>query len=203
MEWGADPADAERAVLAVHGRGQGPDFLQRTALRFGDLPVRFHAPRAAGGSWYPGSFRDPPADNQPALEDSLDVLAGCTRLLADRGFPPERTVLWGFSQGACLLAHYALTRARARFGGIILFTGGYLGPDGDGAPPPEPALRGVDALLRTVDRDPWVPPQRVADTAEVLRRSGAHVDLRIDPGAEHIITDEACTAAARLLARPR
>ncbi|PRX49565.1 phospholipase/carboxylesterase [Prauserella shujinwangii] len=196
-QWGVDAGDAALAVLAVHGRAQGPSFLRETARRFGAAPVRFYAPEAEGNTWYPRPFLEPLASNQPDLDESLATVDGYLAALAGAGFPPERVVPWGFSQGACLLAHHVLTAPR-RFAGLVLCTGGHVGPD----PLPPPAgtpLRGVPAVVRSVEDDPWVPSHRVRETAELLRRAGADVDLRIDPGTEHVITDEACAAATRLL----
>ncbi|MGP4015859.1 alpha/beta hydrolase [Saccharopolyspora sp. 5N708] len=199
VEWGVAREDAELAVLAVHGRGQDPSFMRQTADRFGAAPVRFHAPEAADNTWYPQPFLATIEANQPALDTSLGVIGECVAQLEFSGFPPERVVLWGFSQGACLLSHYVLTTAPRRFGGIVLFTGGYLGTEALRPPDGEP-LRGVAAVVRSIEEDPFVPPHRVEDTAAALRGAGASVDLRIDPGTEHIITDEACEAATNLLA---
>jgi len=81
----------------------------------------------------------------------------------------------------------------------VLFTGGYIGT----TPSPLPKddrLRGVPALLRSIEHDPWVPKHRVEETAGLLRAAGLEVDVRIDPGDEHIITNEACESATKLLA---
>lgn len=196
LEWGAAADQAELAVLAVHGRGQDPGFMRDTARRFGPAPVRFVAPEAEGNTWYPLSFLEPAERNQPALDRSLRTLETCLGRLAERGFDAGRVVLWGFSQGACLLSQLVLTRPR-RVAGLVIFTGGYVGTEA----PPVPGdavLHGVPAVLRSIEHDPWVPRHRVEDTAALLRRAGAEVDLRIDPGTEHVITDEACAAATRL-----
>ena len=197
LEWGAAEADAELAVLTVHGRAQTPAFMRRTAERFGAAPVRFYAPEAADNSWYPHSFLDPQHRNQPELDEALRAVDAWLEHLAEVGFAPHRVVLWGFSQGACLLAHHALTAPR-RFAGIVLFTGGYIGPEPMSEPEGEP-LREVPVVVRSVEHDPWVPRFRVEHTAALLAGAGAAVDLRVDPGSEHVITDEACSAATRLL----
>lgn len=197
VEWGTPADRAELAVLAVHGRGQDPAFMQTTARRFGSAAVRFFAPEAEGNTWYPLSFLEPVERNQPALDRSSQTLQACLDRIAQAGFDGGRVVLWGFSQGACLLSHLVLTAPRP-VAGLVLFTGGYLGT----APPPLPGdriLHGVPAVVRSIEDDPWVPRHRVEDTAALLRQAGAQVDLRIDPGAEHIITDEACAAATALL----
>ncbi|WP_372660786.1 alpha/beta hydrolase [Amycolatopsis kentuckyensis] len=195
-EWGAPADRAALAVLAVHGRGQDPAFMRATAQRLGTAPVRFFAPEAEGNTWYPLSFLEPVERNQPELDRSVRVLEACLDRLAETGFDGERVVLWGFSQGACLLSHLVLSAPRP-VAGLVLFTGGYLGTTPPA--PDEGALRGVPVVLRSIEDDPWVPRHRVEETAALLRQAGAEVDLRIDPGTDHVITDEACARATELL----
>ncbi len=198
QEWGVLADQADLAVLAVHGRGQDPGFMKELSERFGPAPVRFHAPEAEGNTWYPHPFLRSTEENQPALNRSLGIIEDCVAVLADKGFERERVVLWGFSQGACLLAHSVLTTGPLTSGGIILFTGGYIGSQEITLPVGAP-LTGVDVVMRSIDQDPWVPRHRVEDTARLLTRAGAIVDLRVDAGDEHIVTNEACEAATRLL----
>lgn len=195
-EWGASADRAALAVLAVHGRGQDPAFMRATAQRLGTVAARFFAPEAEGNTWYPLSFLEPVERNQPALDRSVRVLEACLDRLAETGFGGERVVLWGFSQGACLLSHLVLSAPR-RVAGLVLFTGGYLGTTPPA--PDEKALRGVPVVLRSIEDDPWVPRHRVEETAALLRQAGAEVDLRIAPGTDHVITDEACATATELL----
>ncbi|MFJ9779319.1 alpha/beta hydrolase [Amycolatopsis sp. NPDC101161] len=195
-EWGVPADRAALAVLAVHGRGQNPDFMHATAQRLGTVSARFFAPEAEGNTWYPLSFLEPVERNQPALDRSVRVLEACLDRLAEAGFGGDRVVLWGFSQGACLLSHLVLSAPRP-LAGLVLFTGGYLGTTPP--VPDEKALRGVPAVLRSIEDDPWVPRHRVEETAALLRQAGAEVDVRVDPGTEHIITDEACATATELL----
>ena len=199
VEWGADWREADLAVLTLHGRGQDPEFMRATAARFGPAPVRFHAPPAPGRTWYPRPFLDPVERNQPELDRSLRTVEECVRHLAELGFGPERLVLLGFSQGACLLSQYALT-SPARFAGLVLLTGGHIIPDPFPAASGHPLLN-VPVVMRSIENDPWVPRWRVEETAALLAERGASVDLRIDPGHEHIITDEACHAATEVLNR--
>lgn len=184
-------------VLAVHGRGQEPGVMRELAARFGPLPARFVAPAAAGGSWYPLPFLQPIAGNQPALDDALAAIEARIGTLLDTGTAPGDLVLLGFSQGACLLAHLLLTRPR-RLGAAVLLTGGFIGPD-----PIEPLtggeLDGMPVLLRSIQDDPWVPAHRVVETARLFAAAGARPDLAIAPGNEHIVTGEACSAAAGLI----
>ncbi|MEU4250277.1 phospholipase [Amycolatopsis sp. NPDC026612] len=197
LTWG--PADASVVVLAVHGRGQEPEVMHAIAGRLGPLPARFVAPAAAGGSWYPLPFLQPIAGNQPHLDEALAAIETRIDTLLDAGTAAADLVLLGFSQGACLLAHLLLTRPRP-LGAAVLLTGGFIGPD-----PIEPRtgaeLDGLPVLLRSIEDDPWVPAYRVVETGRLFEAAGARLDLAIEPGTEHVVTDEACAAAADLIRR--
>jgi phospholipase/carboxylesterase len=195
LSWGPDEAPA--VVLAVHGRGQEPEFMRQLAERFGPLPARFVAPAAPGGSWYPLPFLQPIELNQPHLGNAIADIEQRIDQLLESGTAARELVLFGFSQGACLLTHLLLSRPRA-LGAAVLFTGGFIGPDP--IKPLEGSFGGMPVLMRSIQDDPWVPAYRVHESARLFEAAGAEVDLRIDPGNEHIVTDEACDAAAKLIA---
>jgi len=185
------------AVLAIHGRGQSPAFMQEEALRF-DVPgLTFYAPHAPNDTWYPLGFMMPLEENEPKLSESLKTVASIIETILADGFTYDQIVLWGFSQGACLITQFVLGNPET-YGGILIFTGGYLGPE---ALPveTEPSLLGVPIVIRSVHQDPWVPESRVAETAEVFAAMRAIVNVRIDQGDVHGITDEAIATGADLL----
>lgn len=197
--WGSPRTTATVAVLAVHGRGQNPAVMQEYSSHLQARGVNYFAPRAAGDSWYPEPFLVPFSLNEKDVGSGLDVVDNALDQLRIEGFDPRRTVLWGFSQGACLLSHHLLTR-RPQVGGALLFTGGYVGAELLEVPAGS-ELSGLPIIVRSIEHDPWVPPWRVEQTAVLLRALGAQVNLRIAPGGDHIITDEAYSAADRLLER--
>jgi phospholipase/carboxylesterase len=197
--WGESRESASLAVLAVHGRTQNPADMRAIADRIVAPTARYYAPTAPGSTWYPQPFLAPLSDNEPALSHALSTIASSLRAIEDDGFGSDRVVLLGFSQGACLLSHY-LIDANPPVAGAVLFTGGYVGeqtlPSDVGDPS---GLAGVPIVMRSIENDPWVPPYRVRDTARVFSARGADVDLRIDPGTEHIITEGAVERARALL----
>jgi predicted esterase len=195
--WGSETGQARTAVIAVHGRGQTPAFMHGQAERLESTGIRFYSPAAPGQTWYPKPFLEALEHNEPHLSHSLDALESLVADVEADGFPRDRIVLWGFSQGACLISHLVLTRP-SRYGGLVLLTGGFVGPDIPAARNGRP-LEGTPAVLRSIANDPWVPMYRVEQTADALCKAGAAVDLVIAPGNEHIITDEAMTAVDRLL----
>nr|WP_281964345.1 hypothetical protein [Serinicoccus marinus] len=106
-------------------------------------------------------------------------------------------MLLGFSQGACLLAHWALLHPR-RYAGLVVLTGGYVGTEreevsfaGD--------FDGTPALLAGREPDPWVPRSRMAQTEGWLRGMGARLTSLIEPGAEHEVSARASELTARLV----
>ncbi|WP_188189671.1 alpha/beta hydrolase [Nonomuraea sp. SYSU D8015] len=85
--------------------------------------------------------------------------------LGRMGWAPRDVVLFGFSQGACLLAEYLL-REQPSCAGVFLHTGGYLGPEPrPWAAVPGGGLPGTEAVLLCAEEDEFVPLARVEKTA--------------------------------------
>ncbi|HEY7472888.1 MAG TPA: dienelactone hydrolase family protein [Gemmatimonadota bacterium] len=190
-------ANADAAAILVHGRGGTAEDILELGRAIGTEGVAWLAPQAAGGAWYPFSFLAPIESNEPWLSSSLAVLDRLVRRCGEAGLRPERVALLGFSQGACLAAEYAARHAR-RYGGLVLLSGGLIGPPGS---PREYAgsLAGTPAFLGCSDVDPHIPVARVHETAGVLERLGAEVDERIYPGLGHTVTPDEVENARRLL----
>jgi predicted esterase len=113
------------------------------------------------------------------------------------GIPPEKVVIGGFSQGACLASEFVARNAR-RYGGLLVFSGGLIGPPGS---PREYAgsLDGTPVFLGCSDTDPHIPLERVHDSTTVLERLGARVTKRIYPGMGHTIIQDEIDQAQRIL----
>ncbi|WP_113911498.1 alpha/beta hydrolase [Roseovarius dicentrarchi] len=201
---GAPLSRARLAVIMLHGRGGAPEDMIGLAehLALPDLAVL--APQAAGRSWWPDSFLAPLSANEPGLGSGLSVVEALLGDLASEGFGPERTVLAGFSQGACLAVEAAARFARP-FRAVAALSGGLVGTaEASGAPQDDlygrPAKRfdydgrldGVPVLLGCHERDPHIPLARVRESDRVLGAMGAAVDTVVIPGAGHgIIAEEA------------
>lgn len=194
--FGARPEEAPAAVVLLHGRGATAESILELARHAGHPDLAWLAPQAADRTWYPRSFLAPLDANQPHLDSALRVLDRLTAELADRGVPAERTVLAGFSQGACLASEYVARHPR-RWGGLAAFTGGVLGPPGE---PRRPAretagdgpwdMAATPVFLGSGDPDPHVPWSRVEETAELFREMAAEVTLRRYPGMPHTVNRE-------------
>ena len=195
--YGAKASDAELIVYGIHGRGQSPEFIRELADRIGQLGrFRWVMPAAPGNSWYPESFFAPTTKNQPSLKDALQTIDTHLSELLDHNAP---IVTLGFSQGACLLAEFLL-RTRKPVDGIVLHTGGYLGPHSQTFSS-EPDFLGTPAVVLTAREDAWVPLYRSEETAEALRGAGADVTVEIYEDKEHHINDAAIESIRSLLER--
>ncbi len=194
---GRDPSEARAAAILVHGRGGSAEGMLGLAAAIAVEDIAWLAPQAEGGAWYPHSFMAAIESNEPWLSASLDLLDRLVARCGADGLPPERVALAGFSQGACLAAEYAARNAR-RYGGLVLLSGGLIGPPGTPREYPG-SLSGTPVFLGCSDIDPHIPVERVRETARVLRSMGAEVDERIYPGLGHTVIGDEIDAARRIL----
>ncbi|HEV7672143.1 MAG TPA: dienelactone hydrolase family protein [Thermoanaerobaculia bacterium] len=192
-------ASARAAVILLHGRYASAENILTLADRLVVPGVAYLAPQAYESTWYPLTFLSPLESNEPGLSSALGVIDSLVDRIGAAGIPPERTLLLGFSQGACLATESAARKPR-NYGAVIGFTGALLGPPGTPRDYPG-SLAGVPVFLGAGDADPHVPWWRIEETAEVLGRMGAEVDLRCYPGLPHTVNDEELAAARALLLR--
>lgn len=195
---GVPLSGADVALIAVHGRGATAGSILQVVDQLDVDGVAAIAPQAADRTWYPSSFLEPIERNEPWLSGALDALAETLATVEDAGVPAERTVLLGFSQGACLASEFVARNAR-RYGGLVAFSGGLIGPDRtprdyDGT------LSGTPVFLGCSTRDPHIPEERVHETAEVFEGMGADVDERLYPGIGHTVNQDELEAARDIVA---
>jgi predicted esterase len=192
-------AESRGVVLMMHGRERDTDDILSVAERIGDPNFAYLAPAAKDNSWYPYPFLEPIEKNEPYLSDALEVCDDLINELLGKGIVKRRIVLAGFSQGACLIAEYAVRHAD-RYGGILLFTGGLIGPPGTrwdyGG-----SFDGTPVFLGTSDVDEFVPEERVRESARVFESMGAEVTLRVYPGMDHVVNDDEIVVARKILER--
>jgi predicted esterase len=197
--YGPRPSGARLTVILVHGRGDSADGILHLARELDVPDVAFLAPQAARHTWYPSSFLAPFEQNEPALSSAFGVLAEQVGTAGRQGIAPERLVLMGFSQGACLSLEFAARHAR-RYAAVVALSGGLIGPPGtprsyDGA------FDGTPVFLGCSDIDPHIPLDRVRESADVFRRLDAAVDERIYPGLDHTVNEDEIRAVRALLAQ--
>lgn len=200
LSFGPPPTQARLGAILIHGRGASAEDILGLAHELALPDIAYVAPQAAGNTWYPYSFLSPTAQNEPGLSSALQVIAGLVDHLRQQGLPPERVVLMGFSQGACLTLEFAARHAR-RYAAIAAFSGGVIGPAGT---PRDYAgsFAGTPVFLGCSDVDPHIPVERVRESAEIFRGMGATVDERIYLRMGHTINPDELAAVGRLLAPP-
>jgi phospholipase/carboxylesterase len=191
--------EAGRAVLMIHGRNASPRNILELMPRLDRPAFAYLAPAAASRTWYPFSFLVERHKNEPYLTSAIHRLSLVVNDIVDAGISADRIVFLGFSQGACLAAEFAYRHA-TRYGGIVLFSGGLIGPPGT-TWTVERQLDGTPIFLGCSDVDPHVPQFRVDESADVFTRMGAEVSKRIYPGMGHVVSDDEIAGAQSVLDR--
>jgi phospholipase/carboxylesterase len=196
---GAAPAEADAAMILIHGRGASARDILMLASAFERSNVAYFAPQAAGSVWYPQRFIEPTMRNEPYLSAALNTVAGLLADIEAAGIAAERTIILGFSQGACLATEFG-ARFPRRYGGIVGLSGGLIGTDvevtahtGD--------LKGTPVILGCSDVDFHIPLERVQATTRVLSAMKGQVDETIYPGMGHGVVDDEVRQVQALIDR--
>jgi phospholipase/carboxylesterase len=121
--------EAAGALVLFHGRGTGErdlypllDILDPGRRLLGVTPRGPLSLPPGGAHWYvvrQVGYPDP-STFSPAFET---VCSWLDSLEEQRGIPPERTFLGGFSQGAVMGYALTLARGRPRYAGLLAFSG--------------------------------------------------------------------------------
>jgi len=188
---------ARATMIMLHGRGATADEILTLADELAVPGFAYLAPQAAANTWYPFSFLSPIDQNEPDISSGLAAIGDVLAMIEGAGISAERTILLGFSQGACLSLEFT-ARAARRYGGVAGLSGGLIGPDGT----PRDysgSLAGTPIFLGCSDVDPHIPTPRVVETAAVLRRLGGAVDARLYPGMGHTINEDELEAVRGIM----
>ena len=190
---------ANAAMVMVHGRGATAESILTLAPALNLPGFAFLAPQAKGNTWYPNSFLAPLQSNEPGITSGMQAIDDALTRIRNAGIPLNRSLLLGFSQGACLALEYAARHAR-RYGGVAGLSGGVIGPAGTPRNY-QGSLEGTPVFLGCSDVDAHIPAARVLETAEVMRKIGGQVTARLYPGMGHTINEDEI-AAVRKMAEP-
>jgi phospholipase/carboxylesterase len=199
--WGVPLDKAPAAVIMIHGRGADSADMLGLARAFGRPDLAYLAPDAAGHTWYPLSFMAPREQNEPWLSSALRLIESIvSSVLATERIPAEKIVLSGFSQGACLSSEFVLRHPR-RYGGLIAFSGGLIGPPGTAWDDlsGQVSYDGMPAFFGCSDVDPHIPKERVIETDAVYSKLNAKVTRKLYPGMPHTIIDDEVVEARKIL----
>jgi phospholipase/carboxylesterase len=196
--------DGDRLRRAARSREEGRARAARRGADAGTLArvmqdlterspdVAIVAPQAPAQQWYALSYKRSLADHGDAGSE-LDSHAWkdcCARS------GPERTWLFGFSQGACL-ASETFARTSLPVPGLIAIAGSRISPAE--APPIARSLEGKTVVLGAAREDPWLAQSDLSFTAEGFAKAGAHVTRLDANGNEHHIGAVQRLAARELL----
>jgi predicted esterase len=167
------------------------------AQSLGTDQAAYLIPLAGKNRWYPNSAFSPLEGNQPDLDSALRVVAELIQDLISQNIPAQKTILGGFSQGACLAAEYAARNPR-RYGGLFVLSGALIGPEGS-TRDYQGSLEGTPVFLGSSDVDPWVKHSLVAETAAVLEELDGEVDFRTYPGMGHTVNQDELQAVRKMI----
>jgi predicted esterase len=183
----------------IHGRNAAPRNILDVARALDRPRFTYLAPAAANNTWYPFSFKEQMERNEPGLSSSLEMLRALVDTVIAKGIRREHVVLLGFSQGACLTSEFAVRNA-SRYGGVIAYSGGVIGPPGTQWNNPG-SFDGMPAFFGCSDVDAHIPKERVDESAAVFTRMGALVTERLYPGMGHTVNEDELEFARDLMDR--
>ncbi|NND45386.1 MAG: alpha/beta fold hydrolase [Xanthomonadales bacterium] len=211
IETGAKPRNA---VIWLHGLGaDGHDFeplvpmlgMQRVAATrfiFPHAPVR---PVTINGgmrmrAWYDIRGMDIRRDQDgEGIRDSAELVQALLAREADRGIPPARVVLAGFSQGGAIAAHVGL-RCPERLAGLLLLSTYLLFPERF-EQDLDPANRDTPAFVAHGSQDPVVPAMLGRDLASRLREAGLPVTWKEYAMPHAVVPEEIADISTWLVER--
>ena len=189
---------ANLIVILLHGRGSNAEAMVPIADSLSMEGVRFIIPQAGLNRWYPQTAFGPLEANEPDLSSALALIDSLEAATHEEGFSDQQIFFGGFSQGACLASEYVARKAR-KYGGLFVFSGTLIGPNGMQRNYPG-SFEKMPVFIGSSDVDPWVPHDLILDTAAVFQKMGADVDLRIYPGMTHTINTDEISRVRELLA---
>jgi phospholipase/carboxylesterase len=198
---GAPVTEAAAAVIAIHGRGAAPVDILALQPAIEHRDVAWLAPAAAGRRWYPNRFIADIASNEPYLGSALRRIETLVGDLVAQGVAHQHIVFLGFSQGACLASEFVARHPR-RWGGLVVLSGGLIGPPGT-VWNTAGSLAGTPVFLGCSDVDDHIPRERVDESAVILEGMGGDVTLRIYPGMGHTVSADEIQHARAVIDRAR
>ena len=194
---GVSLKEAGSAMLLFHGRGATADDILSLAHEFAQADRTYLAPQAANYTWYPHRFIESLERNEPWLSSALQVVDHLVKKVKESGISTENIILAGFSQGACLALEYVVRNAR-RYGAVLGFSGGLIGPPGT-VWNYHGSLEGTPVFLGCDENDFHIPGDRVEETARIFRERQADVTLKFYSDLGHGISHDEINMARQLL----
>lgn len=194
---GVPLSEAKAAMIMLHGRGAGAGDMLSFIDHFQAKDFAYLAPNAADLTWYPNRFLAAREKNEPKLSSALAMIHELLNEVKEVGIPSEKTMLLGFSQGACLALEYA-ARYPQKFGGIVAWSGGLIGTD-DELVGYDGSLMDTPIFIGCSNIDFHIPVERVHQSAKILQELSAEVDERIYPSMGHTVNMEEVQAVKAMM----
>ncbi len=189
---------ADAAIVMIHGRNAAPENIL-DLLPILDRPgFAAVAPGAAGGAWYPYSFMAEREKNEPGITNGLAQIGSIVKELEGQGIPSHKIMLLGFSQGACLTAEFAIRNPK-RYGGVMVLSGGAIGPPGSTWDGLSGSLDGTPVFLGCSDIDSHIPAARVLESEAVFKQLGARVTRKLYAGMGHLVNKDEIENVQRVM----
>jgi phospholipase/carboxylesterase len=126
----------------------------------------------------------PSEQNEPWLSSVIDLLHQLFQNIM-KILPSENIYLLGFSQGACLTSEVTARFAK-KYGGIVVFTCGFIGGQQD-IENYKGLFERTNIYLSNGNNDPHVPLSRSEKTRQQQQKMGPNVELDIYPDRPHTI----------------
>lgn len=166
--------DSRRLLVVLHGLGDSmegyrwmPSELRLPWLNY--LLVNAPDDYFGGYSWY-----DIYGDAGPGVQRSRGLLTRLLDGLGDRGFAPDQTVLFGFSQG-CLMTLETGWRYPQRLAGLVGISG-YVQDVAALLDELSPIARALKVLMTHGTQDPLLPIAPVRRQVQQLQAAGLRLE---------------------------
>src|SRR5690554_3956385 len=194
---GKDISEAKKVLILLHGRGGNAQDILSLTNNLNTHDFALFAPQATNNTWYPYSFLAPPARNEPSLSSALKILSELLEFIKSKSIVSKNIYFGGFSQGACLTAEF-VTRNAAKFGGVVLFTGGLIG-DKINSQNYKGDFNGTPNFIGSGNPDTHVPVERVMETQKIMANMNAKVSVEIYNNRPHTISQDEIEKANKLI----
>ncbi len=169
----ADDKDSRCLMVVLHGLGDSmagyywlPSELDLPSMNYAlvNAPDRYYQ----GYSWY-----DFTGDQDSGVKRSRAELFQLLDHLVEQGFPTEKTLLFGFSQG-CLMTLDVGLRYPRRFAGLVGISG-YVHEPAELIREFSPVAREQRLLVTHGHRDPLVPLETTRAQIDQLKAAGIQI----------------------------
>jgi phospholipase/carboxylesterase len=178
-------------LIALHGLGDSmegyrwlPDVLKCPSLNV--LLVNAPDSYYGGFAWY--EYVPDRTISAPGVERSYRVLESLLNSTADKGYPTERTFLFGFSQG-CLMSTETAVRYPHRLAGVIGVSG-YIHDVQNLIKIASPVAREQRFLITHGTDDPLISLAEAKTDFDTLKSAGFQVEFHTFPKVHTIIEPE-------------